>query len=251
MQLKYSYYWFKSALSDEICDKIINLGLSTIEKEQREGHSVEAYTFGDGQKGANPSAAPRGELTREELKAKKLEKVYERDSKVAWLNDSWIYDAVHPYIREANKAAGWNWQWDYSESCQFTVYEPGGFYSWHTDGQNDHWGAYKRYIHGITPEPLKKDGRIPDRYVQNENMVGKVRKLSMTINLNNPDDYDGGNLKFDFGPHADGERFHQCEEIRPRGSVIVFPSFVHHTVTPITRGTRYSLVVWSLGDPFK
>ena len=40
-------------------------------------------------------------------------------------------------------------------------------------------------------------------------------------------------------------------EIRPRGSIIVFPSFVWHRVTPVTKGTRYSLVVWSLGYPFK
>lgn len=251
MQLKYSYYWFKSALSEELCDKIIDTGMSTIKKEQEQGHNVEAYTFGDGQKGANPDAAPRGDLTREQMKEKDLEKVYERDSKVAWLSDSWLYDAIHPYVREANRSAGWNWQWDFSEACQFTVYEPGGFYSWHTDGQSDHFGSYKRYIYGVTPEPLKPNGRLPDRYVQNESMVGKVRKISMTINLTDPGAYEGGNLKFDYGPHAEGERYHVCEEIRPRGSIIVFPSFIHHTVTPITKGTRYSLVVWNCGDPFK
>jgi PKHD-type hydroxylase len=82
-------------------------------------------------------------------------------------------------------------------------------------------------------------------------MINKVRKLSMTINLNEPGEYDGGNLKFDFGPHASGKRFHECEEIRPQGSIIVFPSFVYHQVTPVTRGTRYSLVLWSLGWPFQ
>ena len=82
-------------------------------------------------------------------------------------------------------------------------------------------------------------------------MIGKVRKLSMTINLNKPGEYDGGNLKFDYGPHASGKRFHEVEEIRPRGSIIVFPSFTYHQVTPVTRGTRYSLVLWSLGQPFK
>ena len=60
-----------------------------------------------------------------------------------------------------------------------------------------------------------------------------------------------GNLKFDFGPHASGQRFHECVEIRPQGSIIVFPSYVYHQVTPVTSGTRYSLVLWSLGQPFK
>ena len=87
-------------------------------------------------------------------------------------------------------------------------------------------------------------------YVDDINFVGKVRKLSVTINLNKPGDYEGGNLKFDFGPHTEGERYHECTEIRPQGSIIVFPSFIAHQVTPITKGTRYSLVLWSLGQPF-
>ena len=82
------------------------------------------------------------------------------------------------------------------------------------------------------------------------NKFGKKRKISVTVNLTSPENYDGGNLKFDFGPHA-GKRYHTCTEIRPKGSIIVFPSHVYHQVTPITRGKRYSLVVWNLGKPFK
>ncbi len=82
-------------------------------------------------------------------------------------------------------------------------------------------------------------------------MVGKIRKLSVTINLNQPGEYEGGNLKFDFGPHSQGKRFHEVTEIRPQGSIIVFPSWTYHQVTPVTKGTRYSLVLWSLGLPFK
>ena len=37
----------------------------------------------------------------------------------------------------------------------------------------------------------------------------------------------------------------------PKGSVIVFPSFVEHRVKPVTRGKRYSLVIWSLGRSFR
>jgi PKHD-type hydroxylase len=40
-------------------------------------------------------------------------------------------------------------------------------------------------------------------------------------------------------------------EIREKGSVIVFPSFIWHRVTPVTAGTRYSLVNWNLGFPFR
>ena len=48
-----------------------------------------------------------------------------------------------------------------------------------------------------------------------------------------------------------GKSGRECTEIRPRGSIIVFPSFVWHRVNPVTRGTRYSLVMWNLGWPFK
>ena len=98
---------------------------------------------------------------------------------------------------------------------------------------------------------LTAEGKLPTHHTTNKNFIGKVRKLSATINLNKPGEYDGGNLKFDFGPHAAGKRFHEVEEIRPQGSIIVFPSFTYHQVTPVTRGTRYSLVLWSLGEPFK
>jgi PKHD-type hydroxylase len=43
----------------------------------------------------------------------------------------------------------------------------------------------------------------------------------------------------------------ECTEIRPRGSIVVFPSFMWHRVKPVTKGTRYSLVLWNIGDPWK
>ena len=39
----------------------------------------------------------------------------------------------HPYIHEANQKAGWNFDWDWSESCQFTKYGVGQYYGWHCD----------------------------------------------------------------------------------------------------------------------
>ena len=86
--------------------------------------------------------------------------------------------------------------------------------------------------------------------LNNQNMWDKIRKISMTVNLTNPKNYAGGNLKFDFG-HHNAKRFHVCQEIRPTGSIIIFPSYTHHCVTPVTRGTRYSLVLWSLGKPWR
>ena len=46
-------------------------------------------------------------------------------------------------------------------------------------------------------------------------------------------------------------RIKECIEIRPKGSIVVFPSFVYLRVIPVTKGTRYSLVCWAVGDPFR
>ena len=100
--------------------------------------------------------------------------------------------------------------------------------------------------------PLRKDGKnLASIFSQDKKKWGKVRKISMTVNLNNPQDYEGGNLKFDLGPHFKGERFKVFDDMRTRGSVIIFPSFMYHCVTPVTSGTRYSLVLWLLGKPWQ
>ena len=132
-----------------------------------------------------------------------------------------------------NTQAGWNFDWDWSESCQFTRYGVGQYYGWHCDS----WD-----------KPYNKPDDI--------NSHGKIRKLSVTISLSEPEDYVGGNLEFDMRNQKDWEQdkkkaIHECTEIRPRGSIIVFPSFVWHRVAPVTKGTRYSLVIWNLGQPWR
>lgn len=249
MQLRHSYYWFKEAVPKDTCKKIIELGTAKIAEEKAKGINTYGYTFGNNQKDGVPDGVPQNEHTKEDLARLGLDNAYVRDSEVTWFSEEWIYDILRPYIHDANKLAGWNFQWDFMEPAQFTVYQPGGFYSWHQDGGGDSTFAFKRYIHGITDIPMIED-RFPDGYASNTNMVGKIRKLSMTLNLTDPDEYEGGNLKFDVGPHLT-ERYHECVEGRPQGSVVVFPSFVHHCVTPLTKGTRYSLVIWCLGKPFQ
>ena len=255
MQVQNSYYYFKSALTPEQCQKIIDMGKKRLDDIKKSGGSTEATTYGNNHKQAMKDAIPQVDKTIEEVKKeigsdKDVEQErYVRDSEVCWFDDNWLYQLVHPYLRSANEQSGWKYQWDFSESFQFTKYNPGGFYGWHADGNSCWYGRYKRYIPGVSP--TTPEGKPLRGYTENTNYVGKVRKLSITINLNEPGEYEGGNLKFDFGPHAAGKRFHECTEIRPQGSLIVFPSYVYHQVTPVTRGTRYSLVLWSLGEPFK
>jgi PKHD-type hydroxylase len=71
-----------------------------------------------------------------------------------------------------------------------------------------------------------------------------VRKLSFTLQLSDEKDYEGGDLCL----HLDDE---PTKIPRKQGYVCVFPSYVLHEVTPVTKGTRYSLVSWISGKPFK
>ena len=72
----------------------------------------------------------------------------------------------------------------------------------------------------------------------------------MTINLSDPNNYEGGDLKIDTKDLSE-ESVHTLTQIKPQGSLVVFPSYLYHQVTPVTKGTRYSLVVWCLGKPFR
>tara|TARA_S200002703_G_scaffold144481_1_gene138181 strand:- start:39 stop:662 length:624 start_codon:yes stop_codon:yes gene_type:complete len=152
-----------------------------------------------------------------------------RDSNVVWLNDLWIYKELHPFVQEANQKSGWNFEWDSSEICQFTKYKNNQFYDWHCD-------SWKK--------PYNDPGNIRH---------GKVRKLSMTCQLTDSSEYKGGELEFDFRNDNPNKKrnTYKCTEILSKGSIIIFPSFVWHRVKPVRSGTRYSLVVWHLGKPFK
>ena len=206
-----NYYWyFKSAIPHRICDDIVRYG-----KSLQDGMATTGG-YGDPKK-----------LNKDQIKDLKKK----RDSDVVWMNDQWIYKEIHPYIHKANEAAGWNFQWDWSESCQFTKYNKGQYYDWHCDGFDQPF---------VRENPNAQDH-------------GKIRKLSATISLSDPKEYKGGELEFDFrnkDPHKK-PNIRKCTEILPKGSLVVFPGFVWHRVCPVKKGTRYSLVIWNLGWPFK
>lgn len=73
------------------------------------------------------------------------------------------------------------------------------------------------------------------------------RKLSLSIQLSDPKDYEGGDLVFENIPGTTPTP----EDIRSQGTAIFFPSFVYHKVTPVTKGTRYSLVAWFDGPKWR
>ena len=210
MNLSNYFWYFKSALTPRFCDEVIKYAL-----QQKDGI-------------ARTGGFDKKELSKEDIKNIQRK----RKSDLVWFNDVWIYKEIHPFVHEANRRAGWNFDWDRSESCQFTKYKEGQYYDWHCDS----WE--KTYNQPQTPSH------------------GKVRKLSMTCQLTDGSEYKGGELEFDFRNYDPPQRdeskhLRKAIEILPKGSIIVFPSFLWHRVKPITKGIRYSLVLWHLGYPFR
>ena len=147
--------------------------------------------------------------------------VKNRKSEVYWTSEQWLYDLIWPYMLNANVQAGWNYDIVSAETLQLTKYTKTEQYNWHYDGL----GSHNEKIN----EP------------HNKFLHGNVRKLSMSLILNS--DFEGGNFRL-FGTDQKMPEF-------PQGTMIFFPSFLMHRVTPVKQGTRYSLVSWFLGPPFK
>lgn len=138
-----------------------------------------------------------------------------RESTIAWLYPSddmdWVYRRVTDVITGLNNQFFKFDLFGLLEGFQFTKYEaPSGFYGMHID----------------------------------KVLGSRIRKLSMTLQLSDPEDYEGGELALQFSKDAD---------ILPKeqGKVVCFPSYVLHEVRPVTKGTRYSLVAWVTGKAFK
>lgn len=139
-----------------------------------------------------------------------------RQSEVSWIDfnneTSWLYDELAYIVRQLN---GQFFEFDlygFVEHFQYTVYRPDGdHYDWHMD----------KGVKSNSP-----------------------RKLSIVLQLSDPSEYDGGEL----------ELFTQVNPVvikKEKGLICAFPSWIMHRVTPVTRGTRRTLVVWVAGPKFR
>ena len=139
----------------------------------------------------------------------------ERQSKISWLypsdNITWVYQRVTDVITTLNEQYFKFDLFGLNEGFQFTNYEsPSGKYGKHVD----------------------REINFP------------VRKLSISVQLTDPEEYEGGELKLYFedeGTIVD----------KTQGTLIMFPSYVLHEVMQVTKGTRNSLVTWVTGKQFK
>jgi PKHD-type hydroxylase len=139
-----------------------------------------------------------------------------RVTRTAWLEgieeNKWIYDRVQQIAMMINAMAYHFDLTGFSERIQYSVYHgsEGGHYDWHVD-----------------------QGPLAIR-----------RKLSLTLQLSDPSQYQGGDLQFLAGGLTETAP-------RERGMMIAFPSYGVHRVAPVTVGSRKSLVIWITGPQFR
>ena len=141
-----------------------------------------------------------------------------RRADLVWLDDvegaDWVMHRMIDIVRAANRAVFDFDVTEFAESPQVARYgaEREGHFDWHAD---------------------IGDGRLAAR-----------RKLTIVVQLSEPGDYAGGSLQLMPGAGV-------IEADRARGSATLFPAFVLHRVTPVTRGARHSLTLWCHGAPFR
>jgi PKHD-type hydroxylase len=159
-----------------------------------------------------------------------------RSSQVSWINNASISHKLNDMMTIANHSAGWLYDITSHEQHQFTKYQPNDHYSWHYDGSGCHFSK-RSFTFGV-PNSLIETA--------NPGCINTVRKISASVLLN--DDFSGG--EFDSVHLEDGVAVKK--EIKPKtGDAIFFPSHIQHRVRPVRVGTRYSLVCWFAGPPFK
>jgi PKHD-type hydroxylase len=169
-----------------------------------------------------------------------------RDSSVSWVHTNNAYDILRPFVEAANDICGWKYDIHQIEGVQLTKYNKAQHYDWHIDGNSDTWAAKKLVGDTHTDPLLINQTRTPE-------FEGLVRKLSIIVQLSDPEDYKGGDV-FISRPPKDGHLDIYGEtlpQFREKGTVIVFPSYARHKVTPVTEGVRKSAVAWACGPPFK
>lgn len=138
-----------------------------------------------------------------------------RNSRIKWLHyderTNWLYEKLAKFSIEANDTI-WGFKiHSIIDSLQYTEYlEGGGHYDWHVD---------------IGPAPINH------------------RKISIVVQLSSPEEYEGGDLEI-----WSGGQFKSIPKIK--GCVVLFPSFLLHRVTPVTKGFRKTLVLWIGGAAF-
>jgi PKHD-type hydroxylase len=171
-----------------------------------------------------------------------------RKSSNAWINGSnWVAGFVWYYITKANRE---NFRYNIegldSNEIQYTEYKKGEYYDWHVDDDINRC--------------MINDKLLTSDINQGENLAilnGEyIRKLSFSIQLSDPEDYEGGELEFkanNYGSERRGDFTLDDTFFTPnkKGTIIIFDSRVRHRVCEVKSGVRRSLVGWVVGPRWK
>lgn len=128
------------------------------------------------------------------------------------------------FIMQANQEALWNFDITEPEPVQIGRYRENQFYGQHIDC----------YIKGPDIITTSPDSAVIVPLLSQ-------RKISASLLLNDESEYEGGDLVI----------LSETVKAKKQGTIIVFPSFMSHQVTPVTRGVRYSAVCWMAGPKWK
>ena len=165
-----------------------------------------------------------------------------RKSKNTWIPTThWITGWLWHYVQAANRN---NFLYDISfiesESMQYARYGVGEYYHWHSDTSIP--VQYKPQIQISATESTTDDNYLRERAaIKNE----LVRKISFSLQLSDPDDYEGGNIQFI------DESNQNYIAPRQKGSLIIFDSRTKHRVCKVRSGVRKSIVGWVVGPRWK
>lgn len=127
------------------------------------------------------------------------------------LTEVWLANLLSHVANYTN--ANYGFHLSYPREASVTKYNIGGHYKWHHDID---WRSH----------PVQ-------------------RKVSISVQLTDPTEYEGGDLEFQDTTSPDPQ------SMRQKGTVIVFPSYVVHRVTPVTKGVRKALVSWIEGPAWR
>jgi PKHD-type hydroxylase len=170
-----------------------------------------------------------------------------RKNKVSWHDNEELYSMIRPTIVDVNERTGWNYNITAIEPFQYTVYYGDqNHYHWHTDTI-------------VNDRTLQPD--CPEDHI----LKNTVRKISCSIQLTDPSEYDGGEFELlSLKEKKEENREEQLNldgynvmepiklpHFKEKGSALFFPSFTYHRVKPVTRGIRRSLVIWLRGPKWQ
>ena len=148
-----------------------------------------------------------------------------RDTDRQWANKNDLVECILTrFIMQANQEALWNFDITEPEQVQIGRYRENQFYGLHIDCH-------------IKGGDIITTGRESAVLVP----LLSQRKISASLLLNDESEYEGGDLII----------LNETVKQKKQGTIIVFPSFMAHQVTPVTSGVRYSAVCWMGGPKWK